>query len=312
MIFSLSQIRRRESNFSRAFEFVDVFIKNIPYTERLKFVEELQKITKDELMTFAKENYGDNYVVVYKRTGENTELVKVEKPEITPVEINREDQSEFYKAFVAEESATLEPVFVDFENEIITEDLKSGIEVSYIKNKNNELFNLQYIIDMGKNHNLMLPLAFNYLPYLGTDKYTAEDLQKEFFKYGLSMNVYSGDDRCYVYITGLQKSFDKGIELLEHVLANAKPDEQAYNDYMDGILKKRNDAKLNKSTILWSGLFNYGKYGSYNPYTNIISEDELKAIDPLQLTDLLKEIYSYKHRLFYYGSEELSACNSCN
>jgi len=303
----LSQIRQQESNFSRAFQFVDVFIKNIPYSERLTFVDELQKITKEDLMQFAKENYSDNYVVVYKRTGENTGLVKVDKPQITPVEINREDQSEFYKELVAMESADMNPVFVDFENEVITEDLNSGIEVSYIKNKNNELFNLQYIIDMGKKHNLMLPLAFNYLPYLGTDIYSAEELQKEFFKYGLSMNVFAGDDRCYVYITGLQKSFDKGLELLEHVLANAKPDDKAYADYIDGILKKRTDDKLNKSTILWSGLLNYGKYGSFNPYTNIISENELKVIDPIQLTDLLKEIYSYKHRLFYYGSEELSS-----
>ncbi len=303
----LSQIRQQESNFSRAFEFVDVFIKDIPYTDRLKFVDELRKITKEDLMKFAKDKYGENYVVVYKRTGENTGLVKVDKPVITPVEINREEQSEFYKEFVAEESAEMKPVFVDFESEVKTEALSSGIEVSYIKNKNNELFNLQYIIDMGKKHNLMLPLAFNYLPYLGTDKYSAEELQKEFFKYGLSMNVFASEDRCYVYITGLQKSFDKGIELLEHVLANAKPDDKAYTDYIDGILKKRTDAKLNKNTILWSGLFNYGKYGSFNPYTNIISENELKVIDPVQLTELLNEIYSYKHRLFYYGSEELSA-----
>jgi predicted Zn-dependent peptidase len=302
----LSKIRQQENNFSRAFQYVDVFIKKMSYEDELNFISELQKITKEDIMKFAKENYGENYVVVYKRTGENKELVKVEKPQITPVEINREDQSAFYKALTAEKSPSMNPVFVDFENEINTVKLESGIEISYIKNKSNELFSLQYIIDMGQKHNLMLPLAFNYLPYLGTDQYSAEDLQKEFFKYGLSMNVFASDDRCYVNISGLQKSFDKGIELLEHVLANVKPDDQAYNDYIDGILKKRADAKLNKGTILWSGLFNYGKYGEFNPNTNIISENELKVIDPVQLTDLIKEIYSYKHRLFYYGSEELA------
>jgi predicted Zn-dependent peptidase len=303
----LSDIQRNESNFSRAFGYVNMFIMGQPYSYRVGYIDEMEKITKEQIVAFANENYKDNYVVVYKRTGENTGLVKVEKPTITPIEINREDQSEFYKALVAEKSAILEPAFVNFENEIKTESLNSGIDINYIKNKNNELFNLQYIIDMGKKHNLMLPLAFNYLPYLGTDKYSAEDLQKEFFKYGLSMNVFASNDRCYVYISGLQKSFDKGVELLEHVLAGVHPDAQAYNDYIDGILKKRTDAKLNKSTILWRGLFNYGKYGSFNPYTNIISEDELRVIDPVQLTELLKDIYSYNHRLFYYGSEELSA-----
>ncbi|MCF8369707.1 MAG: insulinase family protein [Bacteroidales bacterium] len=302
----LTEIRRDESNFARAYGYISTFIDKKPYSYKLNYINELEKISKDQLVQFAIDNYKNNYVVVYKRTGENTGLVKVEKPKITPIEINREDQSEFYKEFSAEETPDIDPVFVDFANEISSESLNSGIEVSYIKNKTNELFELQYIIDMGKNHNLLLPLAFEYLPYLGTSKYSAEDLQKEFFKYGLTMDVYASNDRCYVNISGIGKSFDKGVELLEHVLSNVEPDQDAYNDYVDGILKSRNDAKLNKNTILWSGLFNYGKYGSKNPFTHIISDTDLKNIDPSELTTLLREIYAYKHRMFYYGSEELA------
>jgi len=302
----LSEIRSQESNFSRAFEMVDVFIKDIPYTDRLEFIDELEKITKEDLMLFAQQNYADNYVVVYKRTGENTELVKMEKPPITPLDINRDDQSEFYKEFISTEVDNLKPVFIDFENEITTETIASDIEINYIKNETNELFTMQYIIDMGKNHNILLPLAVNYLPYIGTDKYSAEELQKEFFKFGLSMDVYASNDRCYISIAGLQKSYEKGVELLEHVLANVEPDQTAYDDYIDGILKKRTDAKLNKNTILWRALFDYGKYGSQNPFTNIITEEELKTIDPAALTNLIKDLYSYEHRMFYYGQVGLN------
>ncbi len=303
----LSEIRSQESNFSRAFILVDAFIKNASYKEDLELLDELEKITKEDIMNFAKENYGDNYVVAYKRTGENEGLVKMEKPPITPLDINRDEQSEYYEKFSNINTESLSPVFIDFKNEISTDELSSGIEVSYIENESNELFNLQYIIDMGKSHDLLIPLAFNYLPYLGTDKYSPEELQKEFFRYGLSMDVYASDDRCYVYISGLKKSFEKGVELLEHVLANAQPDNKAYEDYVDGILKKRTDAKLNKNTILWSGLYNYGIYGAQNPFTNIISDNELKIIDPAKLTDLLKSINSYEHRIFYYGAEDMGS-----
>ncbi|MCD4747465.1 MAG: insulinase family protein [Bacteroidales bacterium] len=301
----LSEIRQQEHNFSRSFAYIDAFIKKVDYADHLKFIDDLEKITKEQIIEFAKQHYNDNYVVVYKRTGENENLVKVDKPEITPVPINREDQSDFYKEFTKAKTESLKPVFIDFKKEIATSDLKSGIEIYYIKNKTNELFNLQYILDMGKNNNIRLPLAVNYLPYLGTDKYTPAELQKEFFKLGLTMNVHAGNDRCYIYITGLQKSFDKGVELLEHVLSNVKPDQKAYNDYIDGILKKRSDAKLNKSTIMWRGLFNYGKYGKHSSFTNILSEEELKNINPEELTNILKDIYSYKHKLFYYGNSEL-------
>ncbi len=303
----LSDIRMNESNFARAYGLVHVFIQDYPYADALRFNDDLEKITKQDIMAFAKEKYNNNYVVVYKRTGENKDLEKVEKPPITPVEINRDDQSEFYKEFVAEKPGDIKPVFVDFKNEIQTQPLASGIEFNYIKNSTNDLFNLQYILDMGSDNSLLLPLAVGYLPYLGTDKYSPEDLQKEFFKYGLSMNVYTGNDRCYINVTGLQQNFEKGVELLEHVMANVKPDEEAYTDYVKGILKKRQDAKLNKNTILRNGMINYGKYGSFNPFTNIMKEDELKNADPAELTRLITELSSYKHRLFYYGKGDLAA-----
>jgi len=303
----ISEIRRQESNFSRAFQMVDVFISNKPYKDKLAFTDELEKISKQDIMAFAKEKYSNNYVIVYKLTGENKDLVKVEKPPITPIEINRNDQSDFYHEFISEKVASIKPVFLDFRNEIQTRVLVSGVEINYIENKTNELFNLQYILDMGADNNLKLQLAMEYLPYLGTGKYSPEDLQKEFFKFGLSMNVNTGNDRCYINISGLQKSFEKGVELLEHVMLNVIPDEKAYKELVKGILKKRQDAKLNKNTILWNGLVNYGKYGYFNPFTNIIKEEELINIDPAELTQLITGLTSYQHRLFYYGKEKLDA-----
>ena len=77
--------------------------------------------------------------------------------------------------------------------------------INYIENTTNELFNLNYILDMGKEHNKKLALAVQYLPYLGTDKYTASELQEEFYKLGLRMDVSASSNRSYVSIEGLEK-----------------------------------------------------------------------------------------------------------
>lgn len=297
----LSEIRRTESNFSRVFTYVDAFIKGIPYSDRLKFIDQLEKVTKEELVKFANEKYGNNYVVVYKKIGQNNDLVKVEKPPITAVPINREYQSEFYKEFTAIQPEEIKPVFIDFEKEIQKTELVPGVEMFYIQNQSNEIFRLNYILDMGKNNNKLFPLAVNYLPFIGTDKYSPAALQQEFFKLGLSFGVNAGNERSYVYITGLSKSFDQGIELLEHLLANAKPDQKSYNDYVDGLLKDRADAKLDKDAILWGGLLNFGIYGNNSAFRDIISADELKSINPADLTKLVAEMTSFKHKVFYYG-----------
>jgi predicted Zn-dependent peptidase len=194
-------------------------------------------------------------------------------------------------------------VFVDFQEEIYHKELQPGLDFYYLQNQTNELFSLNYIIDMGKNNMKLLPIAVNYLPYLGTDKYSPSELQQEFFKLGLSMNVNTGSERSYVSISGLESSMEEAIELLEHVLNNAKADGEAYNEYVKGILKQRIDAKKNNSRILWGGMFNYGKYGPESPFTDIVSEDELVNTDPESLTAMLKEFCTYEHKIFYYGQK---------
>ena len=301
--FRLNEIKRQESNF-KANTFVDAFIVSKDWKDYVKFVDDLEGISKQELIDFANKNYGDNYAVTYKRIGVDSSIVKVEKPQITPININRDTSSTFYKEIASTESKKISPVFVDFEKELSFDKLNE-VEFAYLPNKTNEIFTLQYVVEMGQDHNVKLPLAVNYLTYLGTDKYSPEDFQKELYKLGLSLGVSSSDDRSYVYISGLDKSYEKGIELIEHLLANAKPDQKAYDDYIDGILKDRQNAKLDKDQILWSGLYAYGKYGKVNSNTNILSEEDLKSIKPEELTNLLKEFLSYKHEIFYYGQKSL-------
>ena len=298
--YRLSQIRAQESNW-RAHQFAATFANNVSWVDNLKTLDELETITKEDLVKFANEHYKDNYVVVYKRRGEDKNVVKVEKPQITPINIDRKSQSDFYKNLTAKETPPLKPLWVNFKEEIQSEELKAGVKYDYLKNKSNELFKLIYIYEMGKNHNKKLPVAVNYLPYIGTDQYSAADLQKEMFKHGLSMGVNTSNDRCYVFISGLQKSFDKGVELMEHILASASPDQEAYNKYVDGVLKKRSDRKLNKDEILRGALINYAMYGKKSPYTDILTEDELRKIEPKELIELLSELKEYKHRVFYYG-----------
>ena len=113
----LEKIRRNESN-SRAFTYLESFIKKSDWSTELAFNDQLAKITKSQLIEFAKANYKDNYVVVFKRTGVAKDLVKVEKPLITPIAINRADQSDFLKTFVSKEVAPLAPVFVNYSEAI--------------------------------------------------------------------------------------------------------------------------------------------------------------------------------------------------
>jgi zinc protease len=300
----LQNIRSDEYYISRAYNMLQSFTKNANWLEQVKFLDELEKISKKDIMKFAQEHYKDNYVVTYKRKGIEPNIVKIPKPKITPININRKDQSEFYNSFAAIKSERLKPEFVDFEKLLQKKELQKGIEFDYIRNSSNDLFDLYYIIDMGKVHDKKLSLAVSYLPYIGTDKYSPSQLKQEFYKLGIRFSAYTSNDRSYVYMSGLNKSFEQAIQLFEHQLGHAKADTASYNKFIQTTLKERFNNKQNKDNILWMGMVNYAKYGPTSAFTDILNEDELKSINPDELTSLIKQICNYQHRVFYYGSSE--------
>jgi predicted Zn-dependent peptidase len=95
--FKVAQIRSFENNSSRVGSYVNSFILDIPWENYIFNIDTLAQVSKDDVMKYAQENLNDNYVLIYKKTGEDPNVVKVEKPPITPVKINREDQSEFFR-----------------------------------------------------------------------------------------------------------------------------------------------------------------------------------------------------------------------
>lgn len=298
----LNQIKQRESNF-RAVLMVNAFTNNTPWIEEVKYLDELEKITKEDIVNFAKEHYKDNYVVVYKRNGKDENIIKVEKPQITKVPLNRENSSEFFKAFENKPSPRLDPEFVDFEQDIIKKTISQDCELVYIPNEVNETFSLSMVVNIGNSHNPQIPLAIDLLPYLGTEEYSPEDLKKEFYKLGIQLYASRNDNTSRIYISGLEKNFEEGLKLMEHVLAQVKPSQEVYDEFVKNQIKKRDDNLKNKSLILWGGLMNYGKYGPHSPFTNHIANDKLAGQNPNNLTSLVKDLSAYPHRLVYIGQK---------
>ncbi|MCF6352021.1 MAG: insulinase family protein [Cyclobacteriaceae bacterium] len=283
--FKKSQMSQYESNRARANSMVIAFTNNIPWSEYIQHISKMEKVTKEELVSFANKYYGDNYVIVYKRNGDDPNKQKVDKPAITKVPLNRDVKSNFHKAIAAKEVKKLSPVFLDFKADVNTANV-NNVEVLAKINSENELFDLTYLFDMGKNADPKLAMAVKYLEFIGNDKYNSEELQKELYKIGCEFSVFADTERTYVTISGLNENMEKATALFESLLANPAPDQDALDKMIDRTLKSRADAKKSKRNILWSGLRNYAKYGADNPFTNVLSNHELKQLKAEELTSI--------------------------
>jgi len=298
----LSQIRQYENASATAYEFLDAFIGEQKWIDRLKMIDQMKEITKQDVITFSNLFYANNYVEVHKLMGEDTTIVKVENPGITPIELNRDKESEFLKTFNEIKSPELKPQFIDYNTAIKSSNLDNGIDFSFIENPNNDIFNLNIIFDMGQDNNPKLSLAAGFLDYLGTDKFSPEQLKQEFYKIGISYNVSSRNDKTYFTLSGLNENLDAGLSLFEHLLTNAKSDKKTYIKYAESILKSRENGKTQKDNIFWDGLMSFAKYGEKSRLRNIFSKDELLSMNPTILLNEVKELSNYKQRIFYYGN----------
>ncbi|MAM05207.1 MAG: peptidase M16 [Flavobacteriales bacterium] len=303
--FKLNLIKKYETNNGRANEFVEAFILDIPWEDYQQQINDLEKITKQEIIDFVNKNYSDNYVVVYKRNGEDKSSIQVTKPKITPVSVNREDQSKFLVNLLAEPINEIQPDFLDFKKDLNSSKI-GDVNFLYKFNNENQRFQIKYIFDMGTDHNKKFDLAVDYLKYLGTDEITPAQKQQEFYKLGCSFSVSCASEKIEVVLSGLSDNFEKSVVLFEDILANAVADEEALNDLKQNISKSRADAKLNKQIILWRGMSNYAKYGSKSSFTNILSSNELDSISSTELIAIINSLLTYKHRITYYGPDKFN------
>jgi len=296
----LYQIYRMESNAGRADWFVNSFINGVDWKSAISKLDRTSKITKNELVDFAKKNFGNNYAVIYKRQGKDPNELKIAKPTITPIFMNRDTSSAFLEEIKAAKVTPIEPVFLDFSKDLAQFKVKSDVPVLYKQNITNDLFYIQYVFEMGNNNDKLLGTAFQYLKYLGTSTMTPKQIQSEFYKLACSFDVFSSNERVYVTLSGLGENTSKALQLFEQLLADAQVNKEAYTNLAGDILKSRGDAKLNQSTN-FNKLTQYGIWGSKSPEVNIPSASELKQLNPEELIKKIHSITSYQHRILYYG-----------
>ena len=289
-----------EKNQDVADQFVDAFIKGREWQTVVGRLDRISKMTKAQIVAFANKYLNNNYALVYKRQGEDATQKKIDKPQITPIPSNRDLQSDFVKEIIASKTTPIEPRFVDFNKDLVKTKTKKGLPVLYVPNKQSGLFTLSFRYDFGLEADKRLPIAVDYLEYLGTNKLSPEQVKQRFYQLACDYSISAGTDNLNVTISGLNENMPKALWLVEHLLANAKVDKEAYMELVELVKKSRKDNRSNQNAN-FGALAAYGIYGPYNKVRNVMSNAELDKTNPQTLLNLLKGLRNYKHEVLYCG-----------
>ena len=279
---------------------VNCFINDIEWKDFVHEIDELSKITKEDVVAFANENFKDNYVQINKLEKPDPTDTRIAKPAITPIMMNRDASSQFLRDLQASTVTPIEPVFVDYQKDMSILSAKNDIPVLYKKNVSNGTFQLSYHFDTGSYADKVMPFASDYLTFLGTDDMTPEEVQKAFYKLACSMYVSCSGEETQVTVSGLAENMEEAMQLAEKVIAHAKANPEALQMLKFNTLYERRNAKLNQRSNA-QRMTAYAMYGPKNPQTNVLSAAELMQLSDEALLEKIHHIFDNEHKVLYYG-----------
>ncbi|MBR6030729.1 MAG: insulinase family protein [Bacteroidaceae bacterium] len=292
-----------QDNQSRAMMFVESFIYSLDWADVVGQNDRIGKLTKQDIVDFANATLTDGYACVFKRQGFDPNEKKIEKPEISPIETNRDKTSDFVTEVLSMPAKEIAPQFLDFEKDLKTlSEEDSGQELISRIDPNAQLFSVSFIFDRGTKADKVLSIAPQYLDYMGTDSLSAEQYRMELYKIACDVDMWAQEDRTYVIVKGLAENMEKALQLCQDWLSGSVENQDVYDAVVADVLKARADNKLDQRTCS-RALFNYGFFGPDNAFTHILSAGELQALKPADLLLHIHGLASVPQHVLYYGPE---------
>ncbi len=302
--FKASRMNEFDDNADRAHFYVTSFTLGIPLEYAFAQIDNMAKVTKQDVVDFVNRKMRrDNFVAVYKRYGEDTNIVRMPKPEITPILTNRDKQSKFLQEVMASKVKPIKPDFVDFERDMDRFTTANGVEVFYKKNETTDLFSLNYIYDFGKTDDPEMDMAFTYMSYLGTATKSAEQIAAEMYGIASSFGFRVTDNKAMVSIGGLSEYLAQAIEQTEGLMYGAVENPMILNALKYDLMKLRADSKLQQQAS-FQALRRYGTYGPEYVKAVTISDDRLMSLESKELLEKVAKLKGIKHTILYYGPME--------
>lgn len=297
----LDEMRSLESNSARARRYVDAFISGIDWKDAAGELERLEAVTKEDIVKFANEYLGDdNYTVLYKRIGEDKTVKKISAPKITPIVSNRDAVSDFVKEIQNSEVKPIEPVFVDFSNDMAKFELEKGAEILYKKNTLNDIFTIEFNYNYGIADNPALYYADDYVDYLGTASMSKEEFASKMYELGCDYTFNVGMYSSLIRLSGLSENMEEAIKLYENMLLGAVGDDTILDNLKKDIIKTRSDNKKNQSNC-FSALQTYLIYGPECVKKRTLSDDAILSFRSDEILSAVKDVLDKGHEILYYG-----------
>ncbi len=268
--------------------------------------DRISRITPQDMMTFAQQYLNNNFVVVYKLTGEGDKDIIQRLEKVKPLFSNRDyaevEFSPWAKRIVDSPVPEYTPEFVDFQSIIQETTLPNGISLIHSKDYCDSRFSLKYLYDMGKLNDPVLAVALDYLKNIGTANLTRDELDMAFYRLGCDVDIFYNSNLIRLQMSGPAENFLQALTLWEELLSNPSPDDFALENLKKYILQNRQNMRDSAPESMIMEFDDLVRLGS-ELKKHSLADDDIRRLNSDELLARIGELSRYPHRILYSGPE---------
>ena len=297
--------RELETISERAEKMVMVMSSGHTWQEYLDLVNQINHITKSDVIRAAERYLGAPFVRFKKKKGEY-EKDKMTQPGYKPVVPKHKNAESAYAKRLAQIPVkTWEPRLLDFDHDATMKPLGGQANLYTVKNPVNDLFELSVIYNKGTKANKILEASELYLNTAGTDSLTRQQFETAMQNLGASVVFSSTQSDFKIIISGVDEHFDATLQLVSHLLHHAKSTPKVLSQIRDS---KKADTKTEstQNTDVMRALIQKVVYGDQSTYLTHLTTSEIKKLKGEEMYEAFKQVLSSACNIVYSGTLPIS------
>lgn len=288
-----------ESNAKRVEMMRDTFLSFVDWETTEREIDELEKLTKKDVIQVAEKYFGTDYVAGF-RIDKQHELPSIEKPKIDPLKIDPDKESPFMRQVHELPFEPFEPKFLEENKDFTVLEVAEGIRLIHAQNPLNDLFALEVRMQEGYRHQPILPYSKRMLDRSGAGDVSAEDLKIEWYKLGTSFSFGVLDQLSSFGLNGLDENLEPSLALARNLLQAPKISPQKWEESKKIILSERDDEQKDPRALS-NALAHFHRYGEKSRFVNRPTDAEVNATTVEGLSKTLSNLLKTERTILYYG-----------
>jgi len=297
--------REMEDPQSRGFKLFGVFNSGKDWNYVTSYPQEVDKITKQDIMRIAAKYYGGYHYAIHSSTG-FPHKDHLDKPGFKPALNDQNAKSIYAQKFEKTPNASTAPKFLDFKNDQKQIDLGKQNQLLAVKNNYNDIASLKIKYYVGKEKIPNLDLAVMILKESSVKGMTLADFKKALAELNCTVDFEAEEDFFTIDINGDEKNINAALVLTKNLLNNPEASPAAEKNMKENVDAAYKQEQKDPATM-GRVLMNYGRYQENSEYKKRPPLAAVKQLKSEDLLKLIKEAVTYSASFHYCGNIDFTS-----